>query len=507
MPQPDVIDLITAKFNDMAKGPCSVENFDACPQAATCNTVFPITPPPSLIPRRSWGHFVFFAPQVQPFDIHVNPSIICSLTSYVTPIPLAEGSSEATEVPFPHFLPPVVTPFHSSGATSTSAARDESPPCDGVGLERGSSAGERVSTDFEKSAMTASASVRLLASQVSIELSSYPGGPALIAGASHVFVRAITWPADTGGATVSRDEGAHGRAGSGGRALVGPEVFARLSRVTCGVKRGIGSDGDATLREDDHPGGPCRADQQGDTILKPFDIDAHLTRPRAASGAAVGIASKLSAARGWHAGIYVDELYLRFGAVHTRSLEILANLFFPAMATASLTATKLARGQREHGTATGKRWQNRGHIGDLRALGRVECAESVEETTVTPEPGEAVFYGVGPPREGQSENEGTAAHTSAEEVADGWVHCCEWRYWGLRRVAQIALPYAPLRGVVPLLEGLAVDSLEVELSFMDPLTQTLEVRPAEWLVGAGGLRVSRGCLRSALHFAAARVSV
>lgn len=420
---------------------------------------------------------------MQPFDIHVNPSIICSLTSYVTPIPLAEDSSEAAEVPFPHFLPPVVTPFPSNCAPSASAAaRDENPAPDSGGLERGSSAGERVSTDFEKSAMTASASVRLLASQVSLELSSYPGGPALIAGASHVFVRAITWPPDASRRAVSSDEGAHGRTGNGGRAQVGPEVFARVTRVTCGVKRGIDSDGDAALREDDRSGAPCRADEHGDTILKPFDIDVHLTRPRADPGAAAGIASKLSAARGWHAGVYVDELYLRFGAVHTRSLELLGNLFLPAMAAANLTATKLARGQREHGTVTGRQWQHRGHIGDLRALERVECAESIEETTVTPEPGEVVFYGVGAPQEGLREDKDTATQTSAlerEERDGGWVHCCEWRYWGLRRVAQIALPYAPLSGSVPLLEGLAVDSLEVELSFVDPLTQTLEVRPAE----------------------------
>ena len=386
-------------------------------------------------------------------------------------------------MPFPHFLPPVVTPSPSNCAPSASAARDDNPAPDSGGLERGSSAGERVSTDFEKSAMTASASVRLLASQVSLELSSYPGGPALIAGASHVFVRAITWPPDASRGAVSRDEGAHGRTGNGGRAQVGPEIFARVTRVTCGVKRGIESDGDAALREDDRSGGPYRATgQQGDTILKPFDIDVHLTRPRADPGAAVGIASKLSAARGWHAGVYVDELYLRFGAVHTRSLELLGNLFFPAMAAASLTATKLARGQREHGTVTGRQWQHRGHIGDLRALERVECAESVEEATTTPEPGEAVFYGVGAPREGLREGEGTLAQTSAREQEEGdggWVHCCEWRYWGLRRVAQIALPYAPLRGNVPLLEGLVVDSLEVELSFVDPLTQALEVRLAE----------------------------
>ena len=89
-----------------------------------------------------------------------------------------------------------------------------------------------------------------------------------------------------------------------------------------------------------------------------------------------------------------------------------------------------------------------------------------------------------------------------EEVDDGWVHCCEWRYWGLRRVAQIALPYAPLSGSVPLLEGLAIDSLEVELSFVNPLTQTLEVRPAEWRVGVGDFCVSSMCLRSPLDLAA-----
>lgn len=436
--------------------------------------------------------------QVEPFDVHINPSVLRSLTAYIAPVPFVDGSPEDEEVPFPQRHPLLVAPCRSNGNPSPSAARDG----DGTAasVRRGNSAGERVSTDFEKSAMTASASVRLVASQVTLELSSYPGGPAFMASTSHIFMRAITWPSD---ATRARGNGEGG-------VQAGPEVFARLSRVSCRVRCADGSSalaagagagaadastsaaaatgatGAAASQNDGRVGGSSLL---GDTVLKPFDFDVHLTRPgaNAAGTASVGtIAPEFIAAQGWHAGIYVDELYLRFGALHTRSLEFLADLFLPAVAAAELTAVDLARGRRVRGTASGRQGQSGGRVDDLLALDRVECLESAgEANAVKPGPGEAVFYGVGTRQQGSpegSESASTGLRTAGageekkgEGDDDGWVHCCKWSYWGLRQVVEIALPHAPLCGNVPLLEGLVVESLEVELSFLDPLTGVFKV--------------------------------
>ncbi|CAM9524405.1 unnamed protein product [Scytosiphon promiscuus] len=418
--------------------------------------------------------------QVQPFDVHVNPSILRSLTAYIAPVPFVKGSPQEGEAPYPQRQPPLSTPCRSSGNPPSSVAHaiDRTAGEGATVFKRGNSAGERVSTDFEKSARTASASVRLLASQVTLELSSFPGGPAFLASTSHVFLRAITWPSDA----------IRARRGIENRAQAGPEVFARLSRVECRVRCGHehGAAPTAETSQDDGPRGrsSSRSGQTGDTVLKPFDVDVHLTRPRVNAGrvAAVDrITLGGSAAQGWHAGVYVDELYLRFGPLHTRSLERLIDMFLPAVAAAETTAVELARGPRTRGTTAAKQDQSGGRIDDLVALDRLECAALAGRNgDVTPKPGQAVFYGVEAPRAGREEGTGGAragganpSETTLEEEGqddDGWVHCCQWRYWGLRRVAQIGLPHALLRGTVPLLEGLVVDSLEVELSWVDPLT-------------------------------------
>lgn len=343
-----------------------------------------------------------------------------------------------------------------------------------------------MSTNFEKSAMTASASVRLLASQVSLELSSYPGGPAFMASTSHVFLRAVTWPSDA----------VRTRGSSRGGVQAGPEVFTRLSRVSfrvrcadeCRASAATGGDDDG---DDDARAAGCASqnDQLGDTVLKPFDVDVHLTRPKANGGAGAAggvIASQFQAAQGWHAGVYVDELYLRFGPLHTRSLELLADMFVPAVAAAELTAVELSRGQRARGTFSGGQGQREGRVDDLLALDRVDCVGLAgSAAAVEPGPGQAVFFGIGTPgedswegRDGDRASPRTSEEKEEEEEeeeGDGWVHCCEWRYWGPRRVAQIALPSAPLRGSVPLLDGLVLDSLEVELSFVDPSSETYKV--------------------------------
>ncbi|CAM9091454.1 unnamed protein product [Hapterophycus canaliculatus] len=417
--------------------------------------------------------------QVQPFDVHVNPSILRSLTAYIAPVPPSKGSPQEREVPYPQRQPPLSTLCRSSGNSLSSVTRegDRTAGDEATGFKRGNSAGERVSTDFEKSAMTASASVRLLASQVTLELSSYPGGPAFLASTSHVFLRAITWPFDASRARMGVQGGAH----------AGPEVFARLSRVECRVRCGqeSGAAAGTESSQNDLLGSQSssRSDQLGDTVLKPFDVDVHLTRPGANAGrvtAVGGIAQGVSSAQGWHAGVYLDELYLRFGPLHTRSLELLVDMFLPAVAAAETTAVELARGRHARGTSSVKQDQSGGRIDDLIALDRLECpVYAGENDAVKPRAGQAVFYGVGAPRTSSGERaEGTSASSEISferteeqgQDSDGWVHCCEWRYWGLRRVAQIALPNVPLRGRVPLLEGLVLDSLEVELSLVDPLT-------------------------------------
>lgn len=457
--------------------------------------------PPYVPVCKPWAVSILL--QVQPFDIHVNPSILRSFTAYIAPVPFVEGSPEEEEVPFPQRQPPLTTPCHSSSSNPhTSATRDG----DGAagdraagGVERASSSGQRVSTNFEKSALTASGSVRVLASQVTLELSSYPGGPAFMASTSHVFLRAITWPSDAMRAA------ARGSSGEGG-VQAGPEVFARLSRVECRVKCGQESGGStATVQNRARVGPSSQPDQLGDTVLKPFDVDVHLTRPGASSaGGVAALAAGVTAAasehpvtQGWHAGVYVDELYLRFAPLHVRSLELVSDLFLPAVTAAELTAVELGRGGRARGTASGLQGlAGGGRIDDLAALDRVECREPAGHAdAVKPGPGQAVFYGVGTTPQGGRPRQGVGASSdgagasglageekeaggrkeSEEEGRGGWVHCCEWRYWGLRRVAQVALPRLPLCGSVPLLEGLAVISLEVELSFVDPLTETVKV--------------------------------
>ncbi|CAM9544192.1 unnamed protein product, partial [Ectocarpus fasciculatus] len=454
--------------------------------------------PGKLGPRQAQLDVVL---QVQPFDVHVNPSILRSFTAYIAPVPFVEGSPEEEEVPFPQRQLPLTTPCHSSSSNPhTSTTRDE----DGAagdrvagGVERGNSSGQRVSTNFEKSALTASGSVRVLASQVTLELSSYPGGPAFMASTSHVFLRAITWPSD-----AMRAAARGGSSGEGG-VQAGPEVFARLSRVECKVKCGQESGGSsATVQNRAKVGPSSQPDQLGDTVLKPFDVDVHVTRPGASSAGGVaalaaGAVSEHPATQGWHAGVYVDELYLRFGPLHVRSLELLSDLFLPAVTAAELTAVELGRGRLARGTASGFRGLagGGGRTDDLAALDRVECREPAGHAdAVKPGPGQAVFYGVGAtpqegrPRQGvgassdgrgasdvtEEEKEAGGRQEGEEEGRGGWVHCCEWRYWGLRRVAQVALPRLPLCGSVPLLEGLAVTSLEVELSFVDALTETVK---------------------------------
>lgn len=412
---------------------------------------------------------------MEPFDVHINPTVLHALTAYVTPVPFPEGSPEAVETPFPTPRFSFATVSRSNSTTPSTSTADGDAEGSGLG-RRIVSEGERVSTDFEKSAKTAAASVRLLASQVSLELSSYVGGPSFVASTSHIFLRAITWPLDRGREVV----GGEGRHRDGMQA--GPEIFARLSRVSCRVdcchaasgSDNGGSQGVATGTGDSRP------DLHGDVVLKPFDVDVHLTRPKANSAAVVASnSSEMSAAtRGWHAGIYVDQLYARFGAAHARSLERLAEVFLPALAAAELAATELARRQHASARAAGAHGRATSHVNDLRVLERVDCLDYVGEAALKPRPGQAVFYGIGTPQESQAGGHDAALHDNVPEDrvgGGGWINCCEWHYWGLRRVAQVVLPYAPLCANIPLLEGLVLDSLEVELSFVDPLTGSFKV--------------------------------
>lgn len=205
-------------------------------------------------------------------------------------------------------------------------------------------------------------------------------------------------------------------------------------------------------------------------MLKPFDVDVLLTRTQAnaSDGGGDNGARCCLQEQGWQAAINVDKLYFRLSAAHTRSLERLADLFIPAVATAQLTAVELARGAGHRAAVTSVRGGGLTHADDLRVLQGVESSDFIEETALRPRPGQAVFYGVGALAPTASE-EGVGANAE-EPGEDDWVTCCMWHYWGLRRVVQLTLPREPLSESVSLLEGLVLDSLEVELSFVDPLT-------------------------------------
>lgn len=434
------------------------------------------------------------SPQVEPFNVHVNPKIFHALTAYATPVPFEAGSTEALEAPFPNSVraaaaaaPTTTTSWHStdSGAPPSSLnTAEESLGRNGVRSPTFS--GIREPSEFDQSAQPAAASMKFIASQVSIVLSSYPGGPAIIATTSHIFLQAIMRPPGGGDGSV--------RWASQGREC-GDEVFARLSRVSCSVDCGHG--GPLSSPQNKNAvwgGGPRRPDLQGgDAVLKPFDVDIHLTRPQANSandcggnnsGSVDSTGESSSLAPGWHAAIYIDELYLRVGATHTHSLERLAGLFIPAVAAAESTAAKLARGPGSPRTVAGARGGGPTHADDLFVLERVESFEYVGRgAAVKPRPGQAVFYGIDALQSDAREEKIDASAgdgNGSNDEEDGWVTCCEWQYWGLRRVAQIALPCAPVVGGVPLVDGLVVDSLEVELSFVDPLTGNFKVRRCDW---------------------------
>lgn len=244
-------------------------------------------------------------------------------------------------------------------------------------------------------------------------------------------------------------------------------------------------------------------------MLKPFDVDIYLTRPQASMTSGCGgdcsvrgdgIGEPPSLAPGWHAAIYIDELYLRLGATHTRSLERLAGLFIPAVAAAESTAAKLARGPGSTRIVSGSRGGGPTHADDLITLERVESLEYAERgANVRPRPGQAVFYGISAFQpDVQEENiDGSAADGDGSSEEDDWVICCEWQYWSLRRVAQVGLPCAPVVGSIPLVDGLVIDSLEVELRFVDPLTGSFKVRRHNWFVRCS----KNGLLLSAAGFA------
>lgn len=310
--------------------------------------------------------------------------------------------------------------------------------------------------------------MKLIAPQVSIVLSSYPGGPAFIATTSHVFLRGIT------------------RAPGGSSGGGGDEVFAKVSRLSCSV--------DCWRDEPVSPlpnksttwaGGPRRLDvQRGDVVLKPFDVDIHLTRPQpngaSGSGGSSGNGARkpTSSTLGWHAGIHVDDLYLRVGATHTFSLERLARLFIPALVAVESTADKLTRGPSGPRTASVARGRGAAHANDLLVLERVEAPDYVRgEKIVKPRPGQAVFYGLGT-RQLDAQEEATSGPSAkgADGGEDGWVVCCEWKYSGLRRISQLSLPCASVAEGLPLVSRLVVDELEMELSFVDPLTGDFKVR-------------------------------
>lgn len=424
----------------------------------------------------------FCPPQVEPFNIHINPSILLALTAYVTPVPPTKGSSEALESPFPYSARVTPTLSHSSypvtaGPASSALATDDRT---GGGCPRSLSGVIRELIDSEKPVEGAAASMKFLASQVSLVLSSYPGGPAFIATTSHIFMRAITRPpgraAVMGGRHGHEDvENEEGMIGGRLWRSSGPEGFARVSQVSCKVDCCYFPASQSSVVP---AAGPQQVLQVGETVLKPFDVDLHITHPESKHAAVGRSGARLSSTsgQGWFVGVNVDELYVRFGVEHVRSLNRLAELFVPALATAKAMASLLSIGPGSRTPIAGTRRWIPARSNDLRVLERVESVYSFRRAAVKPRAGEAVCYTI--VASGMDVREdGTGVDVEdGSEWEDGWVMCCEWQYWGLRRVAQIALPQEPLSGRVPLLEGVTVDSLEVELSFADPLSGKFKVR-------------------------------
>lgn len=322
-------------------------------------------------------------------------------------------------------------------------------------------ASERQSAGLEYATKGATASAKLIASQASLVLSSYPGGPAFIVTASHVFVRAITGSPSAMQGRLDRDH-VDGDAVDGGKG--GYEIYTRLSRVSCRVDCSYShtnqsSAVQATARHVVHG---------DDTVLKPFDIDVHLISPVMKSPVA-GNDDRRSR-QGWHAGINTDEMYARFGAGHVHSLDHLHRLFAPSVAAMKITAADLISGPFSRLARPGSSRRGSARANDLGMLGLVDATDYFGENAAKPNPGQVVVYTSGTPRAGTRSER---ANEKAED--DGWIVCCEWQYWGLRRVTQVALLNTPLRASIPLLDRVVVDSLEIDLSFTDPSSGKFKV--------------------------------
>lgn len=419
-------------------------------------------------------------------------------------------------MPFPHPTAFAAARFRpSKAATSPDRARADSasPEDDDLGQRApGSDIEDEMSTDFERSAMTASASARLISSQLSLELSSYPGGPSVVVSTSHVFLRALTWSSDS-----LRGRGRGGevseRGGNGLGVQTGPEMFARLTRVTCSVEccrddcGSVGATGAVILPGSCVAAGQGAASRLDQQVLTPLDVDVHVTtRSVVSSGLSRGRKRRSSC---WHAAVGVDELSLKFGAAHTKSLELLAEVFLPVIAAAERAAAELSRGGSDQGLTVGirgtKAWRR---TDDLEELERVDSGDwsSEGEAFTKLEPGQIVFYGMSGASSPATDNTATDDRGKAGVAVDerwredGWMKCCEWCYQGLRRVVQVVLPITPLRGSAELYEGLVVDSLEVELSFLDPLTGAFVVRALEFSLNLQATPTirPRDCLRTTM---------
>lgn len=398
--------------------------------------------------------------------MHLNPSVLNSLTKYATPIPVEHASGEARETPFPSLVVEKVKSFRSEELLAPSrVATDGSEPV----ASMFSSSGAAQSREFEESAKGATVRAKLLGSQASFVLSSYPGGPAFIASVSHLFVRAFTRSSASHGATRGRsssddvDEvGDTLRRGPNGL-----EIFTRLSRVSCEVvpcHSPVTQNGTA-------PSSARHASHGDDTVLKPVDIDIHLT---SSEGRISGDGSSRPFSRGLHLGINVDDLQTRFGPSHVRSVALLVDHLAPSVAASRVVMADLASSPCSLVSVPQSSSRVSACANDLRALERVEVHEHFGETAVRPNPGQLVLYTHTAPSAISSHNDYIESANGVKEK-HGWMLCCEWKYWGLRRIAQVLLPFAPLGACVPLLDGVSLDYLEIELSFLDPLSGKVEV--------------------------------
>ncbi|CAN0372628.1 unnamed protein product, partial [Discosporangium mesarthrocarpum] len=160
-----------------------------------------------------------------------------------------------------------------------------------------------------------------------------------------------------------------GRAGGSPRA----DVFLRLSRISCYVCSAH------VLPSQARRFTPGDLESEN-SVLKPCDLDAHLTRPGGRGTGDPGApfdAGQGGAARpgDWQARLYLDELQVCFGTLHLQALGELASLFATATTNAATVAAMLSSRPPLGSSPIGRgAWRQAG-VNDMLTLQRVGVLE------------------------------------------------------------------------------------------------------------------------------------